>query len=81
MNEPHRGYIDLPSLHEFDYNTDLHLSHVRACSWHRFPPFHTHPRFQHLLFSRLCSRPAIRLPLDSGLARSLSQPGVAHIMS
>ena len=32
MNEPHRGYIDLPSLHEFDYNTDLHLSHVRTCS-------------------------------------------------
>lgn len=30
MNEPHRGYIDLPSLHEFDYKTDLHLSHVRA---------------------------------------------------
>lgn len=29
MNEPHRGYIDLPSLHKFDYNTDLHLSHVR----------------------------------------------------
>lgn len=29
MNEPHRGYINLPSLHEFDYNTDLHLSHVR----------------------------------------------------
>ncbi|KAI0321523.1 glycoside hydrolase family 5 protein, partial [Amylostereum chailletii] len=28
MNEPHRGYIDLQSLHEFDYNTDLHLSHV-----------------------------------------------------
>ncbi|EIM87043.1 cytoplasmic protein [Stereum hirsutum FP-91666 SS1] len=28
MNEPHRGYIDLPSLHGFDYNTDLHLSHV-----------------------------------------------------
>ncbi|KDQ21322.1 glycoside hydrolase family 5 protein [Botryobasidium botryosum FD-172 SS1] len=25
MNEPHRGYIQLPSLHEFDYNTDLHL--------------------------------------------------------
>jgi hypothetical protein len=32
MNEPHRGYIDLPSLHQFDYNTDLHLSHVRACT-------------------------------------------------
>ncbi|KAJ8496897.1 hypothetical protein ONZ45_g12265 [Pleurotus djamor] len=28
MNEPHRGYIDLPSLHGFDYNTDLHLSYV-----------------------------------------------------
>ncbi|KAH7907809.1 glycoside hydrolase family 5 protein [Hygrophoropsis aurantiaca] len=28
MNEPHRGYIDVPSLHGFDYNTDLHLSHV-----------------------------------------------------
>ncbi|KAJ7243602.1 glycoside hydrolase [Mycena haematopus] len=28
MNEPHRGYIDLKSLHEFDYNTDLHLSYV-----------------------------------------------------
>ncbi|KAG7096066.1 hypothetical protein E1B28_006746 [Marasmius oreades] len=25
MNEPHRGYIDLKSLHSFDYNTDLHL--------------------------------------------------------
>ncbi|KAJ6588126.1 glycoside hydrolase family 5 protein [Mycena capillaripes] len=28
MNEPHRGYIDLKSLHEFDYNTDLHLNYV-----------------------------------------------------
>ncbi|KAG6330398.1 hypothetical protein ID866_8691 [Astraeus odoratus] len=28
MNEPHRGYIDLPSLYQFDYKTDLHLSHV-----------------------------------------------------
>ncbi|KAJ6520077.1 glycoside hydrolase [Mycena sanguinolenta] len=28
MNEPHRGYIDLKSLHEFDYNTDLHLAYV-----------------------------------------------------
>ncbi|KAG8708082.1 hypothetical protein FRC08_000114 [Ceratobasidium sp. 394] len=25
MNEPHRGYISIPSLHEFDYTTDLHL--------------------------------------------------------
>lgn len=32
MNEPHRGYIDLPSLHKFDYNTDLHLGNVRAYS-------------------------------------------------
>ena len=29
MNEPHPGYIGLPSLNAFDYNTDLHLSHVR----------------------------------------------------
>jgi hypothetical protein len=32
MNEPHRGYINVPSLHAFDYNTDLHLSHVRKYS-------------------------------------------------
>ncbi|CCO36209.1 putative glycosyl hydrolase YIR007W [Rhizoctonia solani AG-1 IB] len=25
MNEPHRGYVSVPSLHSFDYNTDLHL--------------------------------------------------------
>lgn len=29
MNEPHRGYIELQSMHAFDYNTDLHLGHVR----------------------------------------------------
>lgn len=29
LNEPHRGYIDIASLHAFDYNTDLHLSYVR----------------------------------------------------
>ncbi|CDO77352.1 Glycoside Hydrolase Family 5 protein [Trametes cinnabarina] len=28
MNEPHRGYIELQSMHAFDYNTDLHLGHV-----------------------------------------------------
>ncbi|KZT08198.1 glycoside hydrolase family 5 protein [Laetiporus sulphureus 93-53] len=28
MNEPHRGYIELKSMHAFDYNTDLHLGHV-----------------------------------------------------
>ncbi|KAJ3764474.1 glycoside hydrolase family 5 protein [Lentinula raphanica] len=28
MNEPHRGYVEVPSLHYFDYNTDLHLSAV-----------------------------------------------------
>ncbi|VDB96739.1 unnamed protein product [Peniophora sp. CBMAI 1063] len=28
MNEPHHGYINLPSLHGFNYNTDLHLAHV-----------------------------------------------------
>ena len=29
MNEPHRGYVELQSMHAFDYNTDLHLGHVR----------------------------------------------------
>jgi hypothetical protein len=43
MNEPHRGYIDLPSLHEFDYKTDLHLSYVRTCWFHRSAPLRTHP--------------------------------------
>ncbi|TDL18255.1 glycoside hydrolase family 5 protein [Rickenella mellea] len=28
LNEPHRGYIELPSMYAFDYNTELHLSHV-----------------------------------------------------
>ncbi|KAI0356759.1 glycoside hydrolase [Trametes cingulata] len=28
MNEPHRGYVELQSMHAFDYNTDLHLGHV-----------------------------------------------------
>ncbi|KAH9921814.1 glycoside hydrolase superfamily [Fomitopsis serialis] len=28
MNEPHRGYVELHSMHAFDYNTDLHLGHV-----------------------------------------------------
>ena len=32
MNEPHRGYIELQSMHAFDYNTDLHLGHVREYS-------------------------------------------------
>ena len=32
MNKPHRGYINLPLLYKFksDYNTDLHLGHIRA---------------------------------------------------
>lgn len=29
MNEPHPGYINLESLHSFNYNTDLHLSYIR----------------------------------------------------
>ncbi|KAF8521332.1 glycoside hydrolase family 5 protein [Gautieria morchelliformis] len=28
LNEPHRGYIELESLHAFDYNTDLHLREI-----------------------------------------------------
>lgn len=44
MNEPHRGYIDLPSLQGFDYNTDLHLGDIRAYSLiviHRLGPLLT----------------------------------------
>ena len=29
FNEPHSGYVGIPSLNAFDYNTDLHFSHVR----------------------------------------------------
>ena len=29
INEPHPGYVGLISLNAFDYNTDLHLSHIR----------------------------------------------------
>ena len=29
MNEPHRGYIEVPSMYAWDYNTDLHLGPVR----------------------------------------------------
>lgn len=28
LNEPHRGYIEVPSLHNWDYNTDLHLHDI-----------------------------------------------------
>ncbi|KAJ7700451.1 hypothetical protein B0H17DRAFT_1128863 [Mycena rosella] len=37
MNEPHRGYIDLKSLHECDYNTDLHLSYILLPARRRAP--------------------------------------------
>jgi hypothetical protein len=30
LNEPPRGYIELPSLHGYDYNTDLHLGAIRT---------------------------------------------------
>ncbi|KAJ7590950.1 cytoplasmic protein [Mycena floridula] len=36
FNEPHPGYINLGSLHGFDYNTDLHLSflrHLNPSNW------------------------------------------------
>ena len=29
INEPHSGYVGLQSLDAFDYNTELHFSHVR----------------------------------------------------
>lgn len=35
MNEPHFGYIGHLSLHEFDYNTHLHLGDMRKAPIHR----------------------------------------------
>ena len=29
ISEPHSGYVGLQSLDAFDYNTELHFSHVR----------------------------------------------------
>lgn len=29
LNEPHPGYVNLPSMYEFDYNTELHLGPIR----------------------------------------------------
>ena len=40
MNEPHRGYIELQSMHAFDYNTDLHLGHVRKLDFSVMPTLH-----------------------------------------
>lgn len=80
MNEPHRGYIDLPSLHKFDYNTDLHLSSVRAY-YFRHSTLSVLIRSQHLLSSLLCSHLAIRLRLDTGLVRSPSQVVAPRIVS
>ncbi|KAG8793614.1 hypothetical protein FRC17_008418, partial [Serendipita sp. 399] len=42
LNEPHRGYIDLPSLHNWDYNTDLHLHHIPS-AFHSFTLGAGHP--------------------------------------
>lgn len=30
LNEPHGGYINLPSLHEFNYYTELHFHDTRT---------------------------------------------------
>jgi hypothetical protein len=42
MNEPHRGYINLKSFHSFDYNVDLHLSHMPS-AFHSFQLGAGHP--------------------------------------
>jgi len=60
MNEPHRGYIDLKSLHEFDYNTDLHLSYVRTYS----PSFSTSPILKRLRSFSIPIFPARCRPSD-----------------
>lgn len=50
FNEPHSGYIGIPSLNEFDFNTDLHLSHVRESIASNFAD---HTRYQYLFFSTI----------------------------
>jgi hypothetical protein len=34
MNEPHRGYIQVPSLRAFDYNTNLHVRKSNRLATH-----------------------------------------------
>ena len=43
FNEPHSGYIGIPSLNAFDFNTDLHLSNVRELIASNFA---VHTRYQ-----------------------------------
>ena len=75
MNEPHRGYIDLQSLHSFDYNTDLHLAHVREYFLSFFYIPLTNVCIQ-LLRSNHFSWVLVTLPrLLTGPAPSLCQPG------
>ena len=52
FNEPHSGYIGIPSLNEFDFNTDLHLSHVRESIASNFAD---HTRYQYLFIFQLYS--------------------------
>jgi hypothetical protein len=40
LNEPHTGFINLPSMHSYNYNTDLHLGFVRE---HNLPSFLARP--------------------------------------
>ena len=75
MNEPHRGYINIPSLHSFDYNTDLHLSHVRESSLPSLlPSSQIHSPRNHFLIQLLHSNPS-----NSALGtQPSSQPGRGH---
>jgi hypothetical protein len=75
MNEPHRGYIDLPSLQGFDYNTDLHLGDVRAYTHYYTTPVNLGQNFNLGLW------PQPRLSSLSFLARAIRRlltAGRAH---
>ncbi len=39
INEPHRGYIDLHSMHGYNYNTDLHLGPIRTSPLVHIDPY------------------------------------------
>ena len=78
MNEPHRGYVDLQSMHGFDYNTDLHLGPVRTCFVY-MAVRESHILLQRLLFSRSPWVLDTRHRSDSGHVLSPRPPEKHHL--
>lgn len=70
MNEPHRGYVEMHSMHAFDYNTDLHLGPIRTYAHHTIRAMRL-TSLQLLHISRLCLERGTRPKLVFGRVRSL----------